>query len=294
MVEIGKEYEGDIFSSVVIDGNNAITETMEMNEEGKKRFIFKLERLKNTIQEVEELGWPTKTVLKEYTYISCLKENSTLTEPQKKALKQMRDLGMVTLIPRSKDKDIDDKIMIQHALDHDSWILTGDTFRRDHIPRLMREGKPDVVNEINKRRVDLAFGPNHKPIFCLPQNLTSLEATKIVSDTQNLELNIQSGECPMWLRVEGSNNATISVPMREPIGRQILLSKTRIPQQREAILAVSRTHFRIDWDGTNFYFTDINSTNGTKIDDLKIPPHKPQIIVQDSTISIGKVRLGLR
>ena len=33
--------------------------------------------------EVEELGWPTKTVLKEHTYISCLKENSTPTEPQK-------------------------------------------------------------------------------------------------------------------------------------------------------------------------------------------------------------------
>ena len=58
-----------------------------------------------------------------------------------KALKQMNNLGMITLIPRSKDKDLDDKIMIQHALDHDSWILTGDTFRRDHIPRLLNEGK---------------------------------------------------------------------------------------------------------------------------------------------------------
>ena len=294
MVEIGREYEGDIFGSVVIDGNNAITETVEKNKEGKKRYIFRLERLKNTIQEVEELGWPTKTVLKERTYLSCLKEDSTLTEPQKTALKQMRDLGMITLIPPSNDRDLDDKIMIQYALDHDSWILTGDTFRRDHIPRLLNEGKPNVVNEINKRRVNLVFGPNHKPIFCLPQNLTSLEATKIVSDTQNLELDIQSGDCPMWLGVEGSENTSITVPMREPIGRPILLNKTKIPQQREAILAVSRTHFRIDWDGTNFYLTDINSTNGTKIDELKIPPHIPQMIHQESTISIGNVRLGLR
>ena len=36
MVEIGREYEGDIFGSVVIDGNNAITETVEKNKEGKK------------------------------------------------------------------------------------------------------------------------------------------------------------------------------------------------------------------------------------------------------------------
>ena len=97
----------------------------------------------------------------------------------------------------------------------------------------------------------------------------------------------------MWLGVEGSENTSITVPMREPIGRPILLNKTKIPQQREAILAVSRTHFRIDWDGTNFYLTDINSTNGTKIDELKIP-RIPQMIHQESTISIGNVRLGLR
>ena len=115
----------------------------------------------------------------------------------------MNNLGMITLIPRSKDKDLDDKIMIQHALDHDSWILTGDTFRRITSHDSSMKENLDVVNEINKRRVNLVFRPNHKPIFCLPQNLTSLEATKIVSDTQNLELDIQSGDCPMWLGVEG-------------------------------------------------------------------------------------------
>ena len=81
--------------------------------------------------------------------------------------------------------------------------------------------------------------------------------------------------------------------MREPIGRPILLSKTKFHSKGKD-LSVSRTHFRIDWDGTNFYLTDINSTNGTKIDELKIPPHIPQMIHQESTISIGNVRLGLR
>ena len=61
MVEIGREYEGDIFGSVVIDGNNAITETVEKTKKGKK-YIFRLERLKNTIQGSGRTGMANKTV----------------------------------------------------------------------------------------------------------------------------------------------------------------------------------------------------------------------------------------
>ena len=294
MVEIGKEYSGGLFSSVVIDGNNAITETVETNNQGKKRYMFRLERLKNTIQAVEELGWQTKTVLKEGTYLSCLKENSTLTEPQKNILKQMKNLGMITLIPRRKDKDLDDKIMIQHALDHDSWILTGDSFRKDHIPRLLNEGKPEVVNEINKRRVELTFGPDHKPLFCLPKNLVALAATKVVSDTQNVELELLSGGCPVTLFLPDVAEISGVLPMREPVGRQGLLEIANSSTFKSAMNAVSRNHFKIDWDGNHFYLTDLKSTNGTKINDLKIPAHQPQKLGDGDKISIGSVCMRLQ
>ena len=115
MVNIDEDYEGEMFSSVVLDGTNIITE---------RKHVFRLERLQNTIKAVEELGWRTKTILKEGTYNNCLKESSTLTDNQKSALRKMNEFGIVHLVKYTGDKDKDDKIMIQHALDHNAWILT--------------------------------------------------------------------------------------------------------------------------------------------------------------------------
>ena len=294
MVEIGREYEGDIFSSVVIDGNNAITVSSK-SKKGKKFYNFSLERLFNAIQSVEELGWRTMTVLKEGTYYRCLKESSNLTDTQREALKRMKNTGMIHIIENPEgDSDLDDKIMIEHALNYDAWILTGDTFRKDHLPKLFEEQKFSVINEINKRRVRLSFGPDNKPMFCLPQNLDALAATKVVSDTQNVELELLSGGCPIWLAVPDEVEASGIVPMRQPVGRKGLLSIAKSPAFEDAMNAVSRNHFKFDWDGKRFYYTDLNSTNGTKINDLKIPPHQPQQLVDGDIISIGSVRIRLQ
>ena len=294
MVEIGQVYSGHMFSSVVIDGNNAITENVEKTLNKKKKYIFRLERLVNTIQEVENLGWPTKTVMKEATYHYCMKPDSTLTESQRDVLKKMKELGMIHLIRMSKDKDLDDKIMIQHALDNDSWILTGDTFRKDHIPALIKQGKVNDVNEINKRRVQLDFGPSHQPIFCLPQNLDALEATKVVTNTQNVELMKMSEGCQITLYVGGVKQASGFIPMREPVGRKSLLAMDiDNPELRNASGEISRSHFKLDWDGESIYLTDLNSTNGTKINELKIPTFQPQVLTKTDIITIGKLQFEL-
>ena len=293
MVEIAQGYEGDLFHSVVIDGNNALTLRVEMVD-GKKKYHFSLERLINTISKVEELGWPTKTVMKEGTYNFCLKSDSTLTVPQREVLKQMHRMNTVHLIRKSPDKDLDDKVMIQHALDHDAWILTGDTFQKDHLPSLKRQGKLEVINEINKRRVHLEFGPDHQPIFSLPENMAAMTATKVVSDTQNVDLELLSGGCPLWLRVDDSDWMPISVPMRKPVGRAEFQKPASDIERKEAVGAVSRSHFRIDWDGNKFYITDINSTNGTKIDGLKIPPHKSYPIEPRNVVTIGDIEFRLQ
>ena len=98
MVEIGRKYEGDIFSSVVIDGNNAITVSSKRTKNGKMQYKFSLERLLNTIQSVEELGWRTLTVLKVGTYRRCIGKSSDLTDAQREALKRMRDASMIHII----------------------------------------------------------------------------------------------------------------------------------------------------------------------------------------------------
>ena len=294
MVEIGREYSGELFNSVVIDGNNAITVSSN-TKNGKKHYKFSLERLFNTIQSIEELGWRTMTVLKEGTYYRCLKSSSNLTDAQREALKKMRNTGMIHIIENpGKDPDLDDKIMIEHALNHNAWILTGDTFRKDHLPKLGKEQKFSVMNDINKRRVNLSFGPDNKPLFCLPQNLDALAATKVVSDTQNIELELLSGGCPISMSVPDEEEVSGIVPMREPVGRKGLLNIAKSPAFKNAMNAVSRNHFKIDWDGRNFYFTDLNSTNGTKINDLKIPSHQPQKLSEHDVITIGSVIMTLQ
>lgn len=294
VVEIGREYDGEFFSSVVIDGNNAITVSSN-SKKGKKNYNFSLERLFNTIQAIEGLGWRTMTVLKEGTYYRCLKPSSNLTDAQREALKRMKNTGMIHIIENpERDSDLDDKVMIEHALNNDAWILTGDTFRKDHLPKLFEEKKFSVINEINKRRVRLSFGPDNKPMFCLPQNLDALAATKVVSDTQNVELELLSGGCQIWINVPDEKETSGIVPMREPVGRKDLLNIAKSPMFKDAMNAVSRNHFKIDWDGKRFYFTDLNSTNGTKINNLKIPPHQPQKLVEGDQISIGSVSLRLQ
>lgn len=284
MVKIDEDYEGEMFSSVVLDGTNIITESQH---------VFRLERLQNTIKAVEELGWRTKTILKEGTYNWSLKSDSTLTKIQRKALKKMYEVGTIHLVKSNGDKDLDDKIMIQHALDHNAWILTHDTFKRDHLPKLKEEGKFHIINEINKRRVNIIFGPDHQPIFTLPENEEALEATRVVEDTLNVELEELSGGCSIWLGVEGGPEVNGIVKMRQPVGRSALLSFAKEKVHKDACGAVSRRHFKIDYSGQDYYITDINSTNGTKLNDMKLPPHRPYLLTPSCVVSIGQVRIRI-
>ena len=287
MVEIGEEYSGEIFSSVVLDGTNIIT------EKSKPKYVFRFERLQNTIRAVEALGWRTKTILKKGTYKHCLEEGSSFTENQKNALTKMNEFAIIHLVEFTGDKDEDDKIMIQHALNHDAWILTHDTFRKDHFKKLKDEKKFHTINEINKRRVNITFGPDHQPIFTLPENEEALEATKIVSDTLNVELEELSGGCSIWLGLEGGPEVNGIIKMRQPVGRSALLNFAKEKAHKDACGAVSRRHFKIDYSGKDYYITDINSTNGTKLNDMKLPPHKPNLLTPSCVVSIGQVRIRI-
>lgn len=287
MVKIDEDYEGEMFSSVVLDGNNIIT------ERSKPDYIFRFERLQNAIRAVEQLGWRTKTILKKGTYNNCLMESSTLTDNQKSALRKMNEFGIVHLVKYTGDKDKDDKIMIQHALDHNAWILTHDTFTKDHFKTLKEEKKYATINEINKRKVRITWGPDHQPIFTLPENEEALEATRVVEDTLNVELEELSGGCSIWLGVEGGPEVNGIVKMRQPVGRSALLSFAKEKVHKDACGAVSRRHFKIDYSGQDYYITDINSTNGTKLNDMKLPPHRPYLLTPSCVVSIGQVRIRI-
>lgn len=51
---------------------------------------------------------------------------------------------------------------------------------------------------------------------------------------------------------------------------------------------ISRRHAQITWRGGHYYLTDLDSRNGTYINDLRQPPHQPKAVNELSTIRLGK------
>lgn len=56
---------------------------------------------------------------------------------------------------------------------------------------------------------------------------------------------------------------------------------------------VSRRHARIEHDGRNYLVVDLNSTNGTYLNDLKLLPDVPEVLTKDSTLRIGDTWMRL-
>ena len=312
-------YQGDIFSCVVIDGSNAIHVTRE-------EFSFK--RLINTIHEVEKLGWKTLTCMKVGTYNQAIKSKSNLTDDEKKRLKEMRDMGKFSLIEQDEelkiiddtemskrdyfkkftpgiepekwkkwnsallssnyDKGKDDKMIILTAKNKDGWILSNDRYRAES-KEMEKEKNHELLAELKKRWVKLDFFDDENPVFNLPHNMASQFDTKII-ESQKLveEIVFESNNVSVIMEINGQSlpNA-IDLPLRQPIGRLDF----NVPDHEK--MEVSRSHFRLDNKGNDYWITDLNSKNGVYLDDMKIPPKFAQKINTDSVIRIGKMNLSL-
>ncbi len=57
---------------------------------------------------------------------------------------------------------------------------------------------------------------------------------------------------------------------------------------------VSNPHFTIQLEHTHFYITDENSTNGTKLNGVPIPPRQRMLLQPDAMIEIGNTRLQFK
>jgi len=54
---------------------------------------------------------------------------------------------------------------------------------------------------------------------------------------------------------------------------------------------VSRIHAQIHMEEGQLYLTDLDSTNGTFIDDLRLLPHQPTRLYQSAQIRLGKLNI---
>ena len=56
---------------------------------------------------------------------------------------------------------------------------------------------------------------------------------------------------------------------------------------------VSGHHFRLRWDGAVWWLEDLNSKNGTLLNQQPVAPERPQILQKGATITAGDMVMEL-
>ena len=282
MGDVAPGVTNHLFECVVLDGSNILHQT---------ETTFSFERLKKTCREVEKLGWKTNIIMKHGTSKYALKENSNLTANERETLEQWIKFGRVNLAQQSAEKEIDDILAIRYALAHNAWIVSHDKFR-GHLKLLKEKGDLDTINEINKRRIQVEFGPDNTPIFTpeLPVNLSSKTNSKTVAETMEFELNERSDGINFAIKL-GEIEKMVTVPLRKSIGREFFYDIDGIGDMKK-IGQISKRHFRMDWDGKTSYVTDVGSTNGTRDEKgNQLIPNTPEPIDIGSSFGIPGLTL---
>jgi hypothetical protein len=58
-------------------------------------------------------------------------------------------------------------------------------------------------------------------------------------------------------------------------------------------LGVSRRHACLEKIDDNFFLTDLNSSNGTLLNDVRLEPNKPYLLVSGARIQLGQLKMLL-
>jgi pSer/pThr/pTyr-binding forkhead associated (FHA) protein len=125
-----------------------------------------------------------------------------------------------------------------------------------------------------------------------------------LTDTLNISLSSSSTLAIGQIQVAASGSkaaqvANVSwVPALDIDGKRYLLAKEKTTVGRDAIADIqindsglSRTHFAINWDGSNASVEDLGSTNGTTVAGREV---KLQAIAADTVINAGRTEFVFR
>ncbi len=125
-----------------------------------------------------------------------------------------------------------------------------------------------------------------------------------LTDTLNISLSSSSTLAIGQIQVAASGSkaaqvANVSwVPALDIAGKRYLLAKEKTTVGRDAIADIqvndsglSRTHFAINWDGSNASVEDLGSTNGTTVAGREV---KLQAIAADTVINAGRTEFVFR
>ena len=239
------------FCGVVVDGASIIHVSDDVYD------VMRLIRLMN---QVSELGWKVIVGLKEKSYYFYTKYSSMSPE-DKLRLKELKKTNQIDLI---RD-DEDDQHLIRVALNGPYYLLARDEYKD------WRKANPDLDESIEKCRMWVEF-IGGDPSIDLPASRTS---TVII------------GESPIGESISlihTTSKTEIKVPLDKNIGRNWLKNQCNLVSKEY----ISNQHFRLRTINSELMIEDLNSTNGTYIDNLRLAPNHPHPISSHQSFKIGQ------
>jgi len=277
-----RNYSGEIFDCVVLDGSNIITQNIPTTRKSRKKLTA--ERLLKTLDAVQNLGWPTYLGMKKGTYrFAVSSKKSTLTNTGKEILEDLIDRGILSLI----DDENDDDWLIRAAIDRNGWVLSNDRYL-DAVRKLINKKDYDLANEINKRSCKLEW-VGSEPLFVLPKNHSLMEKTKIISNKKVVKEKLDKiSKVRFKVTYDDEDKGYVKLPINTPIGR-----KDFDFMEKTFINAISRVHFMIENNGQDgLIIADLGSKNGTIVNNLSIAPNYTWKFTKKrkNTIHIGKLK----
>jgi hypothetical protein len=275
-------YSGPIYNCVIIDGANMIHKTLS---------VFSAERLSSVVKKIEHLGWSVHIGMKKGTFGYATGEDSNLTAESRNFLHRLHELGCITLIDAPpNDKEKDDHEIINTAISLNGWIVSNDKFRL-HLKKLRELKNPNLAVDIESRlvKVDFKWGDD-KPIINLPKNIKDESITTFIN-SQNHTAGFGESTIRVKIIIDSSEEI-IEIPVAEPIGRDFLLKYNIVKNNTTDSANISRTHFRINIVNDDIFVTDLDSTNGTSLNGMKIPPSTPIKWNKGATLKVGRYSIN--
>ena len=95
---------------------------------------------------------------------------------------------------------------------------------------------------------------------------------------------------------DNGNRVHIALPPARFAGQRLGLSLGRHPDLVDEVVNdknISRRHLRIANRNGQFYVEDLNSTNGTSLNNRRLPPFKPEPLGYGNLISLGSLELSV-
>lgn len=137
----------------------------------------------------------------------------------------------------------------------------------------------------------LAKQPSPPPAKAPPAAKPESRPPKLVSTPSRVE---EAGKPPTaggdYVRIEAPDSMPISVPVQS---NEMVLGRGKDVDISLNSTSVSRKHVKLSFDGKNYYLTDLNSGNGTYMDESRLLAGVRELWSPDKVVHIGAFSLFL-